>query len=354
MMHGVIILPSELEPLSLFVASTLRRVEGVFDRQLASDLPPVRRLVRHVEHYRGKLLRPTLTVVCGLAAHPRAGETPPDAIIGDDHVTIAAVCEMVHMATLVHDDVLDEADVRRRGATVNRLHGNEAAVILGDYLIAGAYHLCSTLRAREGENWAALAIGRASMVTCAGELLQLHHREDFSLDEATYFEIVSRKTGDLIATAAELGARCSGAGDAAAGAIRRFAMGVGVAFQVQDDLLDLLGREAVVGKSVGKDMEKGKVTLPLIHHLRRSGQAQRGRSLLLLEAASAGHSHESDPALDHAELLAALESTGSIVAAREQAQRRIDEAKRELAALADSPAKGLLLAMADAVLTRAH
>jgi octaprenyl-diphosphate synthase len=227
-------------------------------------------------------------------------------------------------------------------------------VILGDYLIAGAYHLCSTLAPRAGENWAALAIGRASMVTCAGELLQLHHREDFSLDEATYFEIVARKTGDLIATAAELGARCSGASERDAGAIRRFALGVGIAFQVQDDLLDLLGREAVVGKSVGKDVEKGKMTLPIIHHLRRCGDAQRGRSLLLLESASSGRSEGTSPAADHAELLAAMEGTGSIVAAREQAQRRIDEAKRELGALADSPARRLLVAMADAVLTRTH
>ena len=192
------------------------------------------------------------------------------------------------------------------------------------------------------------------MVTCAGELLQLHHREDFSLDEATYFEIVARKTGDLIATAAELGARCSGASDRDAEAIRRFALGVGIAFQVQDDLLDLLGREAVVGKSVGKDVEKGKMTLPIIHHLRRCGNAQRGRSLLLLESASSGRSQGNNPALDHTELLAALEATQSIAAAQAQARQRIDDAKAELSGLGESAAKRLLLTMADAVLTRTH
>jgi octaprenyl-diphosphate synthase len=249
----------------------------------------------------------------------------------------------VHMATLVHDDVLDEAEMRRRGKTVNRLHGNEAAVILGDYLIAGAYHLCSTLPTSD----ASVAVGRASMVTCAGELLQLHHRDDYSLDEPTYFEIVARKTADLIATSAELGAICVGATATEREALRKFGRGVGIAFQVQDDILDLLGSESTVGKSVGKDAEKGKMTLPIIHHLAHAQPRERAKTLLLLEQASGDMRHEHG-----AELVQALHATDSLAFARVAATKHIAEAKRELASLADSPARRLLLAMADAVVTR--
>lgn len=249
------------------------------------------------------------------------------------------------MATLVHDDVLDEADTRRRGVTVNRLTNNETAVILGDYLIASAYHLCSTLPTPH----AALAVGKASMVTCAGELLQLHHREDFSLDEATYFEIVSRKTADLIATSAELGALLSGASPAARTALRTAALHMGVAFQVQDDLLDLTQPEAVVGKSVGKDVEKGKLTLPLIHHLAHAQPMQRGVTLRLLEGAAGDHQHTREKAL-----LAQLESTKSIAFAQDQARQRVALAKQQLATLPDSPARTMLVTLADAIITRAH
>src|SRR5437899_795489 len=128
-MHSLVDLPARLGPLAEFVGASLVKVQQVFDGQLQSDLPPVSRLCRHVERYRGKMLRPTLVILGGLAGHPRAGDKP-ETLITREHLTIAAVCEMVHMATLVHDDVLDDADTRRRGDTVNRLYGNEAAVIL--------------------------------------------------------------------------------------------------------------------------------------------------------------------------------------------------------------------------------
>lgn len=345
-MQGVLDLSAELLPVSQAIANGLARVERAFDDQLASDLPPVSKLVKHVENYRGKMLRPTLVLASGLACSGvKSGAAEELASrLDQSHIVCGAVVEMVHMATLVHDDVLDEADMRRRGQTVNRLHGNEAAVILGDYLIAGAYHLCSTLPTND----ASLAVGRASMVTCAGELLQLHHRDDYSLDEATYFEIVARKTADLIATSAELGAVCSGADARTREAMRKFGRGVGIAFQVQDDILDLLGTEKTVGKSVGKDAEKGKMTLPIIHHLAAADARTRARTLMLLERASGDMNHEHG-----AELVHAIHATDSIAFSRVAATRHIAEAKRELAGLPDGPAKKLLLAMADAVVTRA-
>jgi octaprenyl-diphosphate synthase len=319
------------------VAEGLRRVERRFNEQVRSDLPSVERLVGHVERYRGKMLRPRLVLVSGLAAAP--------APLTDAHVTVAAVCEMVHMATLVHDDVLDDADTRRRGRTVNRLHGNETAVILGDYLIAGAYHLCSQLDSQA----AALLIGRVSMTTCAGELLQLSHRGDWSLDEPTYFEIVERKTAALVGAACRLGAWCSGADEATCARLERFGTRIGAAFQVQDDLLDLTGRESVVGKSLGKDLEKGKLTLPLIHHLATVSPAARGRSLVLVEACGRGADGSGE---SRERLMAALAATGSLEYARGVARSLVEQGKAELSDLDGSPGLRLLLAMADAAVDR--
>lgn len=352
-MQGILELSPELEPIGVVLAQRLLGVQARFDEQLESDLPPVRDLCRHVERYRGKMLRPTLALLCGMAASDRQ-DAPAGAVgarVGAVHEMVGAVCEMVHMATLVHDDVLDEADVRRRGQTVNRLHGNEAAVILGDYLIASAYHLCSRI-----DSHTALAVARASAVMCAGELLQLHHRDDASLDEATYFEIVERKTAALIAVACELGAhhalsvaeRDPAVNAKKAAAFGAFGRAVGVAFQIQDDVLDLTGEETVVGKSLHKDLEKGKLTLPVIHHLSAADARTRGRTLRLLEGVTDGR------ALPDAvqQLARSLDETRSIEYARRCAERYVATAKLALAGVGPNAARRVLELLADAVVTR--
>lgn len=340
----------DLTPVQCAIMAALSAVNERFDRQLRSDLPPVTRLCQHVERYRGKMLRPTLVFACVLASTPTPDPTPTEetysSLLTPAHATLAAVCEMIHMATLVHDDVLDESDVRRRGQTVNRLYGNETAVILGDYLIASAYHLCSQLDSQS----VALLVAHTSMTLCAGELLQLSHRSDFSLDEPTYFEIVGRKTASLVALACRLGAEASGAPEPTARRFERFGHNIGIAFQIQDDLLDLTGRQAALGKPVGQDLAKGKLTLPMIHHLASIPPADRGRSLLLLEQACTDSPTAPDAA---AALLRALESSGSIAHARQTAERLVIEAKSQLDPLPDSAPKALLLGMADAVVNRA-
>lgn len=349
-MHDLIDCDPHLAPLATALMPLLERVKEVFDDHLSSDLPPVMDLVAHVERYRGKMLRPTLLLVSGMAAHPAADGAPDPVRLAElltpPHFAVAAVCEMVHMATLVHDDVLDDADTRRRGETVNRLRGNEMAVILGDHLIASAYHLCSM----RGTLFAAQSVGRASTVMCAGELLQLHHRGDLSLDEPTYHEIVERKTAALIATATELGAHLSGAGAGVCAAMAEFGRRIGVAFQIQDDLLDLTGEERTVGKSVGKDLEKGKLTLPFIHYLRHAPARERGEALRQIERAAGGGA---DARRAAAELADTLGSSGSIAYARRAARDQVRDAKTALNTLPPTPARALLLAMADAVVDRA-
>lgn len=324
------------------LAEGLAEVDARFDAQLRSELPPVRALVEHVERYRGKMLRPTMALLSGLAAASERshGGEPGREDITAAHVTVGAVVEMIHVATLVHDDVLDEADTRRRNPTVNFLRGNETAVILGDYLISSAFHLCSQLSSQD----TALLIGAVTTRLCEGELLQLHHREDFSLDEATYFEIVERKTAELVGAACELGAAWAGAGEADRARYRDFGVKLGVAFQIQDDLLDLTGKEAEVGKSVGKDLEKGKLTLPIIHHLRMADPVQRGRTLRMLGAGGAGATR------DPAGVAAAVQATGSMDYARREAERLTCEAAALMPG--ESSALSLMRAAAEAVVRR--
>src|ERR1700683_2557756 len=239
---------SALAGLGECIAPQLAAVESMFHAALIGDLPCVNVLVRHVARFRGKMLRPTLLLLCGKAA----GE------LTDAHTVIATVVEMVHMATLVHDDVLDEAELRRKGATINHLRGNEAAVLLGDYLISHSYHLCSELESQ----FASRLIGRTTNCVCEGELLQLDNRNNLDLDEQTYLQIIERKTASLCAACCLLGAKFAGASPGEIAAMETFGLSLGTAFQIQDDILDLVGDVTSVGKTLGIDVEKGKLTLP--------------------------------------------------------------------------------------------
>src|SRR5512133_3141641 len=161
----------------------LSQVEALFEAELKSELDCVNGLVRHVSRFRGKMLRPFLVLLTGKACGKLTRE----------HIVIATVVEMVHMSTLVHDDVLDDAELRRKGATINHLRGNEAAVLLGDYLISHSYHLCSSLESQ----FASRTIARTTNEVCEGELLQIDNRNNLDLDEDTYLQIIQRKTASL-------------------------------------------------------------------------------------------------------------------------------------------------------------
>ena len=312
------------------IATGLARVEALFESQLSSEFPAVNDLCAHVERYRGKMLRPTLVIVAGLA-FSRDGEPLTPA-----HDIIAATVEMIHMATLVHDDVLDEAAIRRRGETVNLLRGNETAVILGDYLISNAFQLCS----RAGDTALNLRLGEVTNTLCEGELVQLSRRHDLSLDENTYFEIVRRKTAVLVGASCELGARLAGATSSEVDRMRAFGEQLGIAFQIQDDLLDLLGDEATVGKSILRDLEKGKLTLPMILHIATTSGSARMAALEAIEARDA-------LALRHA-----LDRSGSIAAARARAVEIVEDAKRGLPETRRSHSRELLLELANRVVAR--
>ncbi len=312
------------------IKKELAAVEQLFTEELATDLTCVNNLIRHVSRFRGKMLRPTLVLLAGKAC----GE------LTDAHTVLATVVEMVHMATLVHDDVLDEAELRRKGATINHLRGNEAAVLLGDYLISHSFHLCSSLDSQ----FASRIIGRTTNQVCEGELLQIHHRNNLDLDEETYFQIISRKTASLCATCCLLGAKFAGASEVRISQLELFGLSLGTAFQIQDDILDLIGEASTVGKTLGTDLEKGKLTLPIIHYLRTASAQDRARLRKILEN---GSNERIERIRDM------LLVSDSIAYARNCAKDHVHRARAALTTLPDSSAKRLLDTMAEFVADRA-
>lgn len=320
---------SSLASLTDCIAPQLAAVNELFQRELKSDLACVNQLIKHVLRFRGKMLRPTLALLAGRAC----GE------LTNSHVVIATVVEMVHMATLVHDDVLDEAELRRKGATINHLRGNEAAVLLGDYLISHSYHLCSSLQSQ----YASRTIARTTNQVCEGELLQIENRNNFELSEETYLEIIKRKTAVLTAVCCELGAKLAGADEDTVRRLGVFGMNVGMAFQIQDDILDIVGDVRTVGKTLGIDVEKGKMTLPMIHFRETAPHEHQLLLRSLLE------SNESDKVERIRNLIL---PSDSIRYARGVAAALIRDARQTLDVLPDSDARRALDFMADFVISR--
>lgn len=313
------------------VQPQMEAVERLFHQELKSELACVNTLVKHVSRFRGKMLRPLLVLLSGKAA----------GTLTDAHVTIATVVEMVHMATLVHDDVLDEAELRRKGATINHLRGNEAAVLLGDYLISHSYHLCSSLDSQ----FASRLIGRTTNEVCEGELLQIDNRNKWDLDEETYLRIISLKTASLCATCCALGARLAGATEADARRLETYGRALGTAFQIQDDILDVVGDTHVVGKTLGIDIEKGKMTLPMIHFLKTAPPEHGALLRSLLTGRDA----------DKAERVRNLVlPSASIQYATDRARQLVDKARSAIAELPDTEPRRVLDSMAEFVIARAN
>ena len=178
---------------------------------------------------------------------------------------------MIHTATLVHDDVLDEATVRRHYETVNVRSGNEASVLLGDFLFSHSFYLASTLQS----TFACQRIGRATNIVCTGEMRQIESRGDYDISEQRYIEIIDAKTAELCACCCELGAHYADADASVVEAMRRFGRNLGIAFQIVDDLLDVVGDERQAGKSLGTDYRQEKLTLPVIRLLTQSNARQQ-------------------------------------------------------------------------------
>src|SRR5439155_3111079 len=254
-----------VEPVEPFLAAVANRLA----EQVQTFDPAIVPYAQYALTNQGKQLRPALVALsAGAVGKPN-----------DSLVTVAVIIEMVHLATLVHDDVMDEASLRRQQPTLAAHWGNQVSVLLGDCLFAHALKLAAGFPTTE----ICRAVSAATKTVCSGEILQTHRRRRFELSREEYFKVIEMKTAELFALSCDLGAWLCGATPTERAALGRFGLALGTAYQVYDDCLDLFGSEALVGKSLGTDLANGKLTLPMLVALERSSVTDRAKLQKLIE-----------------------------------------------------------------------
>jgi octaprenyl-diphosphate synthase len=250
------------------VQPQLEEVEARIAQQASAFDPAIEGYVAYAVGGRGKRLRPLLALLAGGAT----------GNLNFGHVDLAVIVELIHVATLVHDDIMDEAERRRSQPTVNARWGNSLSVLLGDCLFAHALNLSTNF-----ENSAiGRAIARTATTVCSGEMIQTQRRFDLKLSVEDYLHIVEMKTGSLFSAAGELAATISDAEQSVIETFKTFGMQVGTAYQIYDDCLDLAGSESVTGKTLGTDLRKGKFTLPVLIFLQSASEFERERCCRLV------------------------------------------------------------------------
>ncbi len=312
------------------VLSELERSEEVLTGFLSSQYSFIQTLIRHIERFRGKRLRPALL---HLSARAYGGEAPLA-------FHVAAVVEMIHLATLCHDDILDEAATRRSMPTINAEWGNKSAVMTGDILFSRAFEQLSKL----DDVRPIKILSRTARLICEGELLQIASRFNTQIEEEDYLDLVMKKTAALFGAAAELGALLAGAKVEEAKRLDRYGRHLGMAFQIVDDCLDLQGVESTVGKSLGSDLKNGEPTLPLIHLFATASSTHRRELSKLFRPGS--------KALTRDALRPYLDRYGSIAYAFKTARSEVQRAQDELTGLPPSAALTVLQQIPEYVLDR--
>lgn len=248
-----------IDPVEPFLDAVTQRLCG----QIDSFDPEIRPYAEYALKGQGKHLRPALVALTGQAL----GQT------GDAHITVSVIIEMVHLATLVHDDIMDEAEIRRGKLTVAANWGNDIAVLFGDCLFAQALVLAASFPTPD----VCRAVAQATNTVCTGEILQTRYRGDFNLTNERYFKMLEMKTAELFALSCSLSAYITSKNQDHRNALRKFGMAFGTAYQIYDDCLDVFGSESVAGKSLGTDLAKGKVTLPVLLTRERASVADKQR-----------------------------------------------------------------------------
>jgi octaprenyl-diphosphate synthase len=312
------------ERLLALVADDLALVNALILERMASEhAPRIPEISAHLIEAGGKRLRPILT----LAASRLCGYS------GGDHIKLAATVEFIHTATLLHDDVVDESRRRRGRATANILWDNKSSVLVGDYLFARAFQLM----VETGSIEVLGILANASAVIAEGEVLQLTTARDLATDQARYDQVIRGKTAALFAAATEVGGVIAGADTARVSALRTFGDGLGMAFQLTDDLLDYGGSSAALGKNTGDDFREGKVTLPVILAFGRADDDARA-----FWRRTIGRGRQEPGDLEQA--MACLRQTGALADTQAAARGHAD---RALAALAGFPAGAMRTALED-------
>jgi octaprenyl-diphosphate synthase len=313
------------------IEEDLKRVELQFIKNLQSEVPLIRKVAEYVFASGGKRIRPILLLLSARLCE----------YSGDNHVAIASVIEFIHTATLLHDDVVDNAHLRRGIASANTLWGNEASVLVGDYLFSKSF----SILVANGDLNLLQAMSNATTVIAEGEVLQLISMSDLDITEERYIEVIKSKTAILLATACQSGAILGKASPEREEALRNFGLDLGVAFQLIDDTLDYVSSEKQFGKSIGHDLEEGKITLPLIHTLKNCTHDEREAIALILEK-------DTLPKEDFSLVVGLVHEYGGIDFAMGVAREYTTRSKARLDSFPESAAKKALADLADYVLTR--
>ncbi len=324
----------DLPAVQALAAADMAAIDALIRRRLSSDVVLVNQIAEHIVSAGGKRLRPMLVALAGRAA---AG----DGGIGGEHHQLAAIIEFIHTSTLLHDDVVDESDLRRGRSTANALWGNAPSVLVGDFLYSRSFQLMVELDRMEIMRILADTTNRIA----EGEVLQLLHVRNPDTDEAAYLDVIERKTAVLFAAGTRLGALASGADAATQQALHDYGLQLGYAFQIADDVLDYSGDASALGKNLGDDLAEGKATLPLIHAMAQADDATRAR----LRRAVAHGDVDAMP-----EVLAAIQAAGSLDYSLRCARVYAAAAEAALDGLRESDALAALRGLARYAVARGH
>jgi len=309
----------------------IRKMEESFKGYFHSPVTLIPEISDHLISSGGKRFRPLLLLIASDLCGYR----------GDRRYPLSAVVEFIHTATLLHDDVIDHAETRRGKPSANRVWGNSASVLVGDFLYSKSFQLMSA----DGDISVINLLSNTTNIMAEGEVLQLQKCGDIDITEKEYLSVIEKKTAVLISAACAVGALISRAPEAKIEAMARFGMRVGMAFQLTDDTLDYMAAEEEFGKAIGMDLKEGKITLPLIHTLRKCSPEERKRiKKIVRDSAKDGHAIGGITAL--------ISRYRGVEYALEKARTYIEEAKTYLEPFEDSQAKRALLTISDYIINR--
>src|SRR4051812_10270108 len=323
--------PDALARLVALVGPDLQACNRTIVARMDSPVALIPQLAAHIVAAGGKRLRPLLTLACARLC----------GYAGERHVKLAACVEFIHTATLLHDDVVDASLLRRGLASANAVFGNQASVLVGDFLFARAFQLM----VEDGSLVVLAILSRAAATIAEGEVLQLVTQNDLSTPEARYLDVIKGKTAALFAAACEVGAVVASRPERDAAALAEFGLNLGIAFQLVDDALDYAADQSVLGKTIGDDFREGKITLPVLVAYQAAAPADREFWRRTIEA-----TEQNGADLDRA--LGLMEACGAIRATLDRAMGFAATAKAALAPFPDSALRQALLDVADYTVSR--
>jgi octaprenyl-diphosphate synthase len=321
----------DISPIRQLIDSDMEAVDRLIIRSLASDVVLINQIGAYIVRSGGKRLRPMIVLMAARAC----------GYAGEKHIDLAAIIEFIHTATLLHDDVVDGSEMRRNRETANTVWGNEAGVLVGDFLYSRSFEMM----VKVGEMRVMDILSHATNRIAEGEVLQLLNVHNPETTEAEYMEVIKRKTATLFEAGTRLGAVIAGVSEQQQQALADYGLHLGIAFQLVDDALDYDASKSDIGKNIGDDLAEGKPTLPLIQAMKQADEATRQRLSTIIERGG----------LDEIEfVMTSIAATDAIAYTQNLARDEVELAKQALAPLVDTPYRQALIDLADFSVARTN